>query len=165
VPIYDEGRGEIGFYRVILPRADGHGDVASVPEQPFGLRFIAELLSDEETRLWLRSEGWRVAGVDHGKSYLPAEPRVGRWTELKFERGNGNGSERGTLTLFHDREALSGAPLCVERLTALPTIDLAIAMLELTKCNPVPQPQNAFPSGADSNAISSKYRSGSSVGR
>ncbi|MCK5438751.1 MAG: VWA domain-containing protein, partial [Gemmatimonadetes bacterium] len=118
VPIYDEGRREIGFYRVILPRADGHGDVASVAEQPLGLRIVAEMVSDDETRRWLRSEGWRVAAVDHGKSYLPLEARVRHWTSLEFERGTGDVSEWGTLTLFHDREALNGAPICVDRLTA-----------------------------------------------
>jgi Mg-chelatase subunit ChlD len=149
VPLYDADRKEIGFYRVILPRADGHGGIASVVERPFGLRLVADLISDEATRRTLRSQGWRVAAVDHGDSYIPAEevvagegegtepaePRVRHWSSLEFVREIGGSSERGTLIVFRDGETETGSSLCVEQLTALPRIDEAVSALELPMCD------------------------------
>jgi hypothetical protein len=157
VPLFDADREEIGFYRVILPRADGQGEIASVAEQPFGLRFVGELLSDGETRRALRDEGWQVGAVKHRTTILPVEdegadasetvdpvePRVVQRTTLEFERQDGNASERGTLILIRNRDAPDGLPVCVERLTALPTIDAAVTSLQLPVCAAVASPESA----------------------
>ena len=142
VPLYDAGRGEIGFYRVILPRADGEGNVASVAPRPFGLRLVEELLSDGDTREALRSEGWHVATVSHRKTTLPVEgdavdapaPPIVHRTALEFERVGDGATERGTLIMIHADEMLDGPPLCIEHLTEQPTIDDAIVSLELPVC-------------------------------
>jgi len=142
VPLYDADRREIGFYRVILPRADGDGSVASVAPQPYGLRVVVELLTDGDTSVALRSEGWRAAKVSHRKTTLPVEddavdppaPRIVHRTTLEFEREDGGESARGTLVLIHAEEMPDGPPVCVEHLTSQPTIDDAVASLELPVC-------------------------------
>lgn len=152
VPLYDADREEIGFYRVILPRADGQGEVASVTARPFGLRFVLDLLSDDEVRKALRTEGWRVAVVKHRTTILPVEdegaeasaPIVQRIV-LEFERGNGNASERGTLVLIRSHDGPDGPPACVERLTALPTVDAAVVSLQLPVCAAVDSLEVAGP--------------------
>ena len=132
VPLYDAGRREIGFYRVILPRADGQGEVARVPERPYGLRFVVEMLAGDGTRVALRSDGWRVAAVSHRTVII--EPRVLHRTALEFERQFGDATERGTLILVREHEALDVLPLCVESLSGISAIDDAVASLRLPVC-------------------------------
>jgi Ca-activated chloride channel family protein len=142
VPLYDAGRREIGFYRVILPRADDAGNVASVAERPFGLRLVVGLLSDDETRTALRAERWRVLGVRHRTTL---EPHLVHRTALDFQREDGGGSDRGTLILIRNDDTPNGPPLCVERLTAQPTVDSAVASLRLPACAVVDRSGAAAP--------------------
>jgi Mg-chelatase subunit ChlD len=148
VPLYDSGREEVGFYRVILPRADGAGNVASVAERPFGLRLAVRMISEDDTRRVLRSEGWSVAAVKHRTTIEVAEgmgaeasQAVVRRTTLQFEREDGDATERGTLILIRNDDEPGEPAICVEHPTGLPTIDAAIASLQLPACVVAAAPQ------------------------
>jgi hypothetical protein len=127
---------------VILPRADVDGKVAAVAPRPFGLRFVGELLSDGDSRETLRHEGWRLAAIRQSKTALPVDgdapetpaPRIVHRTELEFEREDEDPPARGKLVLLHAEEMPDAPPLCVEHPTGQPTIDDAVALLELPVC-------------------------------
>jgi Mg-chelatase subunit ChlD len=144
VPVYDEDRGEIGFYRVILPRADSEGTLASVPRRPFALQFVERLLAAGAAGDLLDSGEWQVSEVSYRTvttpAAEPAPPHVVHRTELEFVRNRGSRDELGTLVLVRRPTTTEGPILCVEGPTGLAGIDEAVAALHLSACDPRSQP-------------------------
>ncbi len=119
VPLYDDGRGVIGFYRVMLSRIGPDGNVLEIHDRPLGLELVRELLEDDDQRRALR-DGWRLASVQRATGVFPAGGGVLRslpTVTVELERSTETTGEKLTLyAAFERRQAGGFKPWCVSGL-------------------------------------------------